>query len=288
MKLATYKDGSRDGQLVLVARDLATAHFAHGIASRMQQVLDDWNFLSPQLQDLYDALNAGRARHAFPFEPASCMAPLPRAYQRVEAGPGLQQASGDNLIGPCDEIAWPGRDLGLEVQPQLAVITGDVAWGSTHGQALDGVRLVMLAHGVWLRQLVVQAQDAGDDPARWQPATAFSPVAVTPDELGSAWQEGKVHLGLQSTCNGRKQEACDAGRGMQRSFGQLIARLCSTRPLRAGSIVGGGPLGTPPGPPGIGPLQQGDSVRTDLLGLDGKSMFGVIDQRVAPAPGAAA
>ncbi len=286
MKLATYKDGSRDGQLVLVARDLATAHFTQGIASRMQQVLDDWNFLSPQLQDLYDALNAGRARHAFPFEPRLCMAPLPRAFQRVEAAPSLHQASGDNLIGPCDEIAWPGRDLGLEVQPQLAVITGDVAWGSTLGQALDGVRLVMLAHGVWLRQLV--AQDAGDDPARWQPAAAFSPVAVTPDELGPAWQEGKVHLGLQSTCKGRELEACDAGRGMQRSFGQLIARLCSTRPLRAGSIVGGGPLGTPPGPPGIGPLQQGDSVRTDLLGLDGKSVFGAIDQRVAPAPGAAA
>jgi fumarylacetoacetate (FAA) hydrolase len=286
MKLATYKDGSRDGQLVLVARDLATAHFTQGIASRMQQVLDDWNFLSPQLQDLYDALNAGRARHAFPFEPRLCMAPLPRAFQRVEAAPSLHQASGDNLIGPCDEIAWPGRDLGLEVQPQLAVITGDVAWGSTHGQALDGVRLVMLAHGVWLRQLV--AQDAGDDPARWQPAAAFSPVAVTPDELGSAWQEGKVHLGLQSTCNGRKQDACDAGRGMPRSFGQLIARLCSTRPLRAGSIVGSGPLGTPPGPPGIGPLQPGDSVRTEMLGVDGKSVFGAIDQRVAPAPGAAA
>lgn len=283
MKLATYKDGSRDGQLVLVARDLATAHLAHGIASRLQQVLDDWNFLSPQLQDLYESLNAGRARHAFPFEPASCMAPLPRAYQRVEGGTGLQQASGDNLLGPCDDIAWPRNDVELDVQAQLAVITGDVPWGSSPEQALEGVRLVMLAHGVWLRPRVASAQDAGDDLVRCQPAAAFSPVAVTLDELGPAWQEGRLQLSLQGTRNGRKQQACDAGSGMQRSFGQLIARLCSTRPVRAGSIVGGGPVGAPPEQP----LQPGDTLRLEMMGVDGKPMFGALNQRVAPAPGTA-
>jgi fumarylacetoacetate (FAA) hydrolase len=278
MKLATYKDGSRDGQLVLVARDLATAHMVHGVASRMQQVLDDWNFLSPQLQDLYEALNAGRARHAFPFEPASCMAPLPRACQRVEDCPGLRQASGDNLLGPCDEIAWPGEDRGLEVQARLAVITGDVPMWSSVEQALEGVRLLMLGHSVWLRQPPAQTQDPADDLASCQPAAAFSPVAVTPDELGSAWREGRVHLSLQCTRPGRRQDACDA-QGMGRSFGQLISRLCSTRPVRAGSIVGGGPLGADPA--GSSPLQPGSSLRTEMLGPDGKSLFGAIDQQVA-------
>ena len=283
MKLATYKDGSRDGQLVLVARDLATAHLAHGIASRLQQVLDDWNFLSPQLQDLYESLNAGRARHAFPFEPASCMAPLPRAYQRVEGGASLQQASGDNLLGPCDDIAWPGNDCGLDVQAQLAVITGDVARGSSPEQALEGVRLVMLAHGVRLRPLAASSQETGDDLVRGQPAAAFSPVAVTPDELGPAWQEGRLQLSLQGSRNGRKQPACEAGPGMQRSFGQLIARLCSMRPVRAGSIVSGGPVGAPP----EHTLQPGDTLRLEMMGADGKSMFGALHQRVVPAPGTA-
>ncbi|HET7867547.1 MAG TPA: fumarylacetoacetate hydrolase family protein [Burkholderiaceae bacterium] len=280
MKLATYKDGSRDGQLVLVARDLATAHMVHGVASRMQQLLDDWNFLSPQLQDLYEALNAGRARHAFPFEPASCMAPLPRACQRVEDGPGLRQASGDNLLGPCDEIAWPGEDRGLEVQTRLAVITGEVPRGSSVEQALEGVRLLMLAHSVRLRQPPSPGQDPDDGLALCQPAAAFSPVAVTLDELGPAWRSGRVHLGLQCTRDGRRHDAPDA-QGMGRSFGQLIARLCSTRPVRAGSIVAGGPLGADTAP--SSPLRPGSVLRSEMLGPDGNSVFGALDQRLAPA-----
>lgn len=280
MKLATYKDGSRDGQLVLVARDLATAHMVHGVASRMQQVLDDWNFLSPQLQDLYEALNAGRARHAFTFEPASCMAPLPRACQRVEDGPGLRQASGDNLLGPCDEIAWPGEDRGLQVQTRLAVITGEVPRGSSVEQALEGVRLLMLAHSVWLRQPPAHAQDPDDGLALCQPAAAFSPVAVTLDELGPAWRGGRVHLGLQCTRNGHRQNVPDA-QGMGRSFGQLIARLCSTRPVRAGSIVAGGPLGAEA--LASLPLPPGSVLRSEMLGPDGQSLFGALDQRLAPA-----
>jgi len=283
MKLATYKDGSRDGQLVLVARDLASAHHAQGIASRMQQVLDDWNFLSPQLQDLYESLNAGRSRHAFPFEPAACMAPLPRVYQRIEGGAALQQASGDNLLGPCDDIAWPGQDFGLDVQAQLAVITSDVAQGSSPEQAQEGVRLVMLAHGVWLRPPTASTQDAAGDTARSQLAAAFSPVAVTPDELGPAWQQGRLQLSLQGSRNGRKQPACEAGAGMQQSFGALIARLCSMRPVRAGSIVSSGPVGTSPDQA----VQPGDTLHLEMMGADGRSMFGALAQRVAPAPGSA-
>lgn len=280
MKLATYKDGSRDGQLVLVARDLSTAHMVHGTASRLQQVLDDWNFLAPQLQDLYEALNAGRARHAFPFDPACCMAPLPRAFQRVEDGPGLRQASGDNLLGPCDEIAWPGEARGLEVQARLAAITGEVPRGSSVEQALEGVRLLMLTHSVCLRQPLPQAQDPDDDLAVSQPAAAFSPVAVTVDELGPAWRGGRVHLGLQCTRDDRRQDAHDA-QGMGRSFGQLIACLCGTRPVRAGSIVAGGPLGVETA--ANSPLRPGSVLHTEMPGPDGRSLFGALDQRVASA-----
>jgi fumarylacetoacetate (FAA) hydrolase len=161
-----------------------------------------------------------------------------------------------------------------------------VALGSSAEQALEGVRLVMLAHGVCLRQRIAHAQDPSDDPARFQPAAAFSPVAVTLDELGPAWQEGRIRLSLHSTRNGRKQETRDAAQGMQRHFGQLIARLCSTRPVRAGSIVGGGSLVAPLDPPETAALQPGESVRTEMLGPDGKSIFGAIDQRVT-VPGSA-
>jgi fumarylacetoacetate (FAA) hydrolase len=280
MKLATYRDGSRDGQLVLVARDLSTAHLTHGITSRLQQVLDDWNFIAPQLQDLYQQLNAGKLRHAFPFEPASCMAPLPRVYQRVEAGPGtagLHQSSGDNLLGPCEEIPWPGDDLGLVVRPQLAVITGDVLRGISPGQAQDSVRLVMLAHSLWLGRPSVPTTGQDDDIARNQLVSAFSPVAVTPDECGAAWQDGRLQLSLQSSRNGVKQAPVDLAQGMKRSWGQLIARLCSTRPVRAGCIVGAGPVGSPD----LTPLQPGDVLRTEVAGPDHLSLFGALDQRVA-------
>ncbi|HEY1392839.1 MAG TPA: fumarylacetoacetate hydrolase family protein, partial [Methylibium sp.] len=222
MKLATYKDGSRDGQLVVVSRDLNSAHYASGIASRLQQVLDDWNFLSPQLQDLYETLNAGKARHAFAFDPRLCMAPLPRAYQWADGSayinhvelvrrarkaempesfytdPLMYQGGSDDFLGPCDDIVCASEDWGIDFESELAVITGDVTMGVSPEEALESVRLLMLANDVSLRNLIPAELAKGFGFFQSKPATAFSPVAMTPDELGAAWQGGRVHLALQS------------------------------------------------------------------------------------------
>ncbi|MBW8463805.1 fumarylacetoacetate hydrolase family protein, partial [Acidovorax sp.] len=264
MKLATYKDGSRDGQLVVVSRDLGTAHYATGIASKLQQALDDWGFLSPQLQDLYDQLNSGRARHAFPFDPAQCMAPLPRAYQWADGSayinhvelvrkarnsevpesfytdPLMYQGGSDDFIGPCDDVVVPSEAMGIDFEAEIAVITGDVKMGTSADQALDGIRLVMIANDVSLRNLIPAELAKGFGFFQSKPATAFGPVAVTLDELGDAWDHGRVNLTVQSTWNGRKVGMCDAGPEMTFHFGQLIAHVAKTRNLRAGSIIGSG------------------------------------------------
>ena len=332
MKLATYKDGSRDGQLLVVSRDLANAHYATSIANTLQQVLDDWNFLSPQLQDLADALNQGRARHAFPFEATRCMAPLPRAYQWVDGSaftnhvelvrrargsevpatlgtdPLMYQGGSDDFLGPCDDVCLPSEDLGIDFEAELAVITADVAMGCTPEQALDGIRLVMLANDVSLRNLIPGEVAKGFGFVQGKPATAFSPVAVTPDELGAAWQKGRLHLTLQSTWNGRKVGMCDAGPDMTFHFGQLIAHLCKTRNVRAGSIIGSGTVSNPgvthkgktdwpkgysciaekraietiqDGQPKTQYMKFGDTIRIEMKDKDGRQVFGAIEQTIA-------
>ena len=324
MKLATYKDGSRDGQLVVVSRDLALAHFATGTATRLQQVLDDWNFLSPQLQDLYVTLNQGRARHAFAFEPRQCLAPLPRAYQWADGSaylshltrlrqargaelpassatdPLMYQGGSDNFLGPRDD-AWFGSEAwGIDFEAELAVVTGDVEMGANPAQALDGVRLLMLANDWSLRNLVPAELAKGFGLLQSKPATAFSPVAVTPDELGAAWQGGRVHLAMQSAINGKPVGMCDAGPEMAFHFGQLIAHLAKTRQVRAGSVVGSGTVSNTDvskgwhciaeqraietvgsGGPHTPYLVTGDTVRIEMTGRDGLSVFGAIEQRVA-------
>ena len=168
MKLATYKDGTRDGQLVVVSRDLSTAHYATGIATRMQQALDDWGFIAPQLQDLYETLNHGKARHAFPFDPALCMAPLPRAYQRLtgaayashaallgdtEGSLAVHQSASDHLLGAHEPVVCANENLGVDFSAEVAVITGDVPAGATPDAALEEVRLVMLSNATILRHV---------------------------------------------------------------------------------------------------------------------------------------
>ncbi len=323
MKLATYKDGSRDGQLVVVSRDLSTAHYATGIAHRLQQVLDDWNFLAPQLQDLYEVLNQGKARHAFPFDPAQCMAPLPRAYQWADGSaylnhvelvrkahgaevpksfctdPLMYQGGSDDFLGPCDDVRADVAH-GVDFEAELAVITGDVPMGTPAEQALEGVRLIMLANDVSLRKLVASELEKGFGFVQSKPATAFSPVAVTPDELGSAWDSGRVHLTLQVSWNGRKVGMCEAGPEMTFHFGQLISHLCRTRNVRAGSIIGSGTVSNTDRTHGYGCIlekraleaiqdgkastdfmQVGDTVRIEMKGRDGQSVCGAIDQKVA-------
>jgi fumarylacetoacetate (FAA) hydrolase len=343
MKLATYKDGSRDGQLVVVSRDLSHAQYPTGIASRSQQALDDWSFISPQLQDVYDALNSGqtsRMRNAFPFDPKQCMAPLPRAYQWADGSaylnhvelvrkarnsevptsfyqdPLMYQGGSDDFIGPCDDIACMSEAFGIDFEAEVAVITGDVKMGSTPEQALDGIRLVMLANDVSLRNLIPDELAKGFGFVQSKPATAFSPVAVTLDEVGGAWDKGRLNMTVQSTWNGRKVGMCDAGPEMTFHFGQLIAHLCKTRNVRAGSVIGSGTVSNKgveskpdkdgktrtdwpkgysciaekrcietiqDGKPTTEFMKFGDTIRIEAKGKDGVSVFGAIEQGVVQA-----
>jgi fumarylacetoacetate (FAA) hydrolase len=244
MKLATYKDGSRDGQLVVVSRDLSTAHYATGIANTLQQVLDDWAFIAPQLEDLFVSVNQGRARHMFAFNPAMCTAPLPRAYQWADGSayinhvelvrkarnsevpasfytdPLMYQGGSDDFIGPCDNVVVADEAYGIDFESEICVVTADVAMQATPEQALDGVRLVMLANDVSLRNLIPNELGKGFGFVQSKPATAFSPVAVTVDELGDMWAGGRLNGTLQSTWNGRRVGMCEAGNEMTFHFGQ--------------------------------------------------------------------
>lgn len=259
MKLATYKDGSRDGQLIVVSRDLRLACYATGIASRMQQVLDDWSFMAPQLQDVYTQLNAGRAKHVFAFDASQCMAPLPRSHQWLEAAaypshlaltqpqwplsvtePTMRQGAGDSLVGACDEVVLGSVAMGIDFGAGLAAVTADVPMGASAEQALYGIRLLMLSNTFSLRQLMPSAPGHAWGNVQSWPAVGLSPVAVTVDELGDAWRGGKVHLPLHTSWNGRKVGMCDAGEDMAFHFGQLIAHAAKTRTVHAGSMVGTG------------------------------------------------
>ena len=325
MKLATLKDGSRNGQLAVVSRDLSTAHFATGIATTLQQVLDDWNFVSPPLEDLYATLNGGKARHAFAFDPRQCMAPLPRAYQWADGSaflnhvelvrkargaempasfledPLMYQGGSDDFLGPCDDAPFASADWGIDFEAEVAVITADVATGATPDEALDTVRLLLLANDWTLRKLVPAELAKGFGFLQSKPATAFSPVAVTPDELGAAWRGGRVHAVLHSMWNDRTVGQTHAGPEMNFHFGQLIAHLAKTRRLRAGSIVGSGTVSNrdpasgyscvaekraleaiETGAPVTDFMGFGDTIRIEMLGADGLSVFGAIEQRVVP------
>jgi fumarylacetoacetate (FAA) hydrolase len=325
MKLATLKDGSRDGQLIVVSRDLTTAHLATGIAGRLQAVLDDWSFLAPQLEDLYSTLNEGRARHAFAFDARRCMAPLPRAYQWADGSayvnhvelvrkargaempasfwtdPLMYQGGSDDLLGPCDDIVCPSEAHGIDFEGEVAVITADVAMGASPAQAAAGIRLLMLVNDVSLRNLIPAELAKGFGFFQSKPATAFSPVAVTPDELGESWRGAKLHRPLVVHWNGRKVGAPDVGADMTFDFGQLVAHICKTRNVRAGSIVGSGTVSNlersrgyaciaeqrsletiEHGAPRTEFMRYGDTVRIEMLDERGASIFGAIEQRVAP------
>ncbi|HSQ72181.1 MAG TPA: fumarylacetoacetate hydrolase family protein [Rubrivivax sp.] len=325
MKLATLKDGSRDGQLAVVSRDLSRAHFATGIAGTMQRLLDDWNFISPQLEDLNATLNDGKARHAFDFDPRRCMAPLPRAFQWVDGSaylnhvelvrkargaevpasfyedPLMYQGGSDDFLGPTDDAVFASTDWGIDFESEIAVVTGDVAIGTTPQAALESVRLLVLVNDWSLRHLIPAELAKGFGFLQSKPATAFGPVAVTPDELGDAWQGGRVHLTLESRWNDRRVGLTEAGPEMSFHFGQLIAHVAKTRRLRAGSIVGSGTVSNKDWTHGVSCIAErraietiesgapqtdfmrfGDTIRIEMLGHDGSSLFGAIEQRVSP------
>jgi fumarylacetoacetate (FAA) hydrolase len=299
MKLATLNDGTRDGQLAVVARDLKTGHIADGIAPTLLAALDDWNFIAPQLATLYADLNANRARRPFDFEPGRCMAPLPRACQlavgaadgdHVDEAPRMAQCASDDLLAPMGDIVVAHDEWGIDFGAGVAVVTADVAMGATPDDAHRQICLVMLVNEVWLRKLELPQS---------RPATGFSPVAVTPDELGDAWRDAKVHLPLRTTWNGHLVGQPDAGADMTFNFAQLIAHLARTRNVRAGSIVGSGIASDRDASHGYGSIAAqrsrevgehgeavtqfmrfGDTVRIEMLDEKGRSVLGAIEQKV--------
>ena len=326
MKLATLRDGSRDGQLVVVSRDLTIAHHASHIASRLQQALDDWGFIAPQLNDLYVTLNEGRARHAFAFDPAQCLAPLPRAYQWADGSayvnhvelvrrargaempqsfwtdPLMYQGGSDDLLGPMEDIVCADEAWGIDFEAEVAVVTDDVPMGTAAAAAGAHVRLVMLVNDVSLRNLIPPELAKGFGFFQSKPATAFSPVAVTPDELGEAWDGRKLNLPLVVYWNGERVGSAHAGTDMVFDFPQLIAHAARTRNLRAGSIVGSGTVSNKDASRGYSCIAEkralemiadskpstefmkyGDRVRIEMFDGAGRSIFGAIDQKVAAA-----
>jgi fumarylacetoacetate (FAA) hydrolase len=323
MKLATLKDGTRDGQLIVVSRDLRTAAIADGIVSTLQRALDDWTFYAPQLMDVYEALNLGRARNTFQFDPKSCMAPLPRAFQWADGSsyvnhvelvrkarkadmppefwtdPLMYQGGSDDFIGPTDDIVCATESYGIDFEAEVAVITSDVHMAAMPDEALRSVRLLMLVNDVSLRNLIPAELAKGFGFFQSKPATAFSPVAVTPDELGDAWREGRVHRPMIVHWNGKKVGQPDCGTDMVFHFGQLIAHVAKTRNVRAGSIVGSGTISNKDakrgycciaekrcletiehGAPQTEFMKFGDSVKIEMFDEAGKSIFGAIDQAV--------
>jgi len=295
MKLATYKDDTRDGQLVVVSRDLRQAHFATSIATRLQVVLDDWNFMAPQLEALSTSLNQGRSRHAFAFDPALCMAPLPRAFHCVAAWPrSAQHVPGDGLLGAADDLPWPDGDGERVAFPALVACTGDLPQGATREQVLSAARLHMLG------QLVMRRSGPGALPSApallgVQPRLAFSPVAVTPDEWPSPRSaksgarsdapRGELLLGWRDDAGAESEPRRVAvGGEAERSLTALIGEASRSRELRAGSLFAVA-VETAEAT-GTQALHSGGRLRVEFFDGQGASVFGAIDLGLS-APGAA-
>jgi fumarylacetoacetate (FAA) hydrolase len=276
MKLATYRDGSRDGQLVVVSRDGATAHFATGIAGRLQSVLDDWNFLSPQLEDLYQTLNHGRARHAFAFDPRLCMAPLPRAHlwalHDATAANPLRLLPADPLAGAHEHLPATLENNGpARVTAGYAAITGDVSARTQASDAVASVRLLMLVvhadgHGLGGEEDEEEGAGAGG----W---SAFGPLALTVDELGSDWRAGRVQRPITCLRNGQPAAAVDTAGDTASGVSAPIAWLAGWRGLGAGAVIGCTVAAWP----------TGGSLHFDATDTAGCSLFGAIDVTYTPA-----
>ncbi len=333
MKLASLKNNSRDGQLVVVSRDLTKAVAVSQIAGTMQYALDHWSVVAPQLAEVYHGLNHGTVQGEFAFEQNACESPLPRAYQWADGSayvnhvelvrrarnsemppsfwtdPLMYQGGSDDFIGPRDAIEVVSEEYGIDFEGEVAVITGDVAMASTPEQARQHIRLVMLVNDVSLRGLIPNELAKGFGFFQSKPASAFSPVAVTPDELGADWQDAKLHLPLLSHLNGELFGKPNAGVDMTFDFGQLVAHAAKTRNLGAGAIIGSGTVsnkqgtdhGTSISEGGVGYsciaeirmietirdgkpstsfMKFGDTIRLEVLDAQGHSVFGAIDQQV--------
>jgi fumarylacetoacetate (FAA) hydrolase len=329
VKLASLKQG-RDGRLVVVSRDLARCIAVPEIAATLQQALDRWEELAPKLRAVDAQLNAGRHGEAFPVGSGGVAAPIPRAYHWVDGSayvnhvelvrkargadmpasfwtdPLVYQGGSDDFLGPGDEAHFLSEEWGIDLEAEVAVITGDVPMGIRADQvrARRDIRLLMLVNDWTLRNLTASELAKGFGFYQSKPATGFSPVAVTPEELGAAWDGGKVRLPLVSHINGQKFGAPEAGIDMTFDFPALIAHCARTRNLRAGTIVGSGTVSNTDrsrgssclaeqrmletlahGKPVTPFLKFGDRVRIEMFDAGGASIFGAIDQRVARGPG---
>jgi fumarylacetoacetate (FAA) hydrolase len=334
MKLATLRDGTRDGRLLVVSRDLASCSPAPAIAHTLQHALDDWDAVLPKLLAISEELNGGKIAGTMEFNPRDCCSPLPRAYQWADGSayvnhvelvrkargaempkefwtdPLMYQGGSDTFLGPLDPIRMPDEAWGIDLEAEVAVVTGDVPMGITAGMARGAIRLLMLVNDVSLRNLIPGELAKGFGFFQSKPSSAFSPVAVTPDELGEAWDGGRVHRPLVSHLNGAKLGEPDAGSDMTFDFPTLIAHAAKTRALGAGSIIGSGTVSNrgPDGGPGkpvaeggvgysclaelrtIETLQEGkaktpflkfgDRVRIEMFDGAGRSIFGAIEQAV--------
>ena len=334
MKLATLRDGTRDGRLLVVSRDLSACAPAPASAHTLQQALDDWDAVLPKLQALSDEINAGKIAGTMEFNPRDCASPLPRAYQWADGSayvnhvelvrkargaempkefwtdPLMYQGGSDTFLGPCDPIRMADEAWGIDLEAEVAVVTGDVPMGIPAGRAGAAIRLLMLVNDVSLRNLIPAELAKGFGFFQSKPSSAFSPVAATPDELGEAWDGGRVRRPLVSHINGQKLGEPDAGTDMTFDFPTLIAHAAKTRPLGAGCIIGSGTVsnrgadggpGKPVAEGGVGYsclaevrtvetlrdgkattpfLKFGDRVRIEMFDAQGRSIFGAIDQVV--------
>ncbi|AVT46347.1 fumarylacetoacetate hydrolase family protein [Shewanella baltica] len=323
MKLASYNNGRRDGQLMLVSRDLTKTVAVPAIAHTMQQLLDGWDLLKPQLQELYDALNEGMLDNAQAFDEAKCLSPLPRAYQWADGSayvnhvelvrkargaempetfwtdPLFYQGGSDSFIAPKADIPLASEDWGIDFESEIAIITDDVPMGVSSNNAAKHIKLLMLVNDVSLRNLIPGELAKGFGFFQSKPSSSFSPVAVTPDELGARWEDSKVHLPLITHLNGELFGRPNAGVDMTFNFSQLVSHVAKTRPLGAGAIIGSGTISNYDRSAGSSCLAEkrmleviaegkastpfmrfGDTVRIEMLDDNNVTIFGSIDQKV--------
>lgn len=326
MKLATLRTAARDGRLVVVDRHLRHARPVPDIAATLQDALDRWSAVAPALQEIYADLCAQPAAGDLAFEASRMAAPLPRAYHWVDGSayvnhvelvrkargaelpesfwtePLVYQGGSDEMLGPCDPIVAVSETHGIDLEAEVAVVTDDVPLGTSAQRAGPHIKLLMLVNDVSLRNLIPGELAKGFGFYQGKPASAFSPVAVTPDELGGAWHAGKVHLPLVTHLNGRFFGAPECGVDMTFSFHDLIAHVTQTRRLGAGTIIGSGTVSNydrskgsaciaekrmleilADGAPQSEFLRFGDRVRIEMFDVQGHSIFGAIDQQVVAA-----
>jgi len=327
VKLASLRNGSRDGQLLVVSRDLTRAVAVPHVAPNLQAALDDWSRMLPRLEQVALDLEDGRAPGSFVFQSTQVLAPLPRAHHWVDGSayvnhvelvrkargaemppsfwtdPLVYQGGSDDFLPPTADVPVPSEEFGIDLEAEVAVVTGDVPMGTVAADARSHIKLVMLVNDWSLRNLIPAELAKGFGFYQSKPATSFSPVAVTPDELGDAWDGGKVSLPLVSHINGQLFGRPEAGVDMTFDFPRLIEHVTRTRRLGAGAIVGSGTVSNYDRSRGSSCLAErrmleqvehgrattpflcfGDRVRIEMFDRDGRSIFGAIDQKVVPAP----